>query len=156
MLSTTNAKIAEATMAPVILRSNFIVLFWTSSSSHSTYVRRSSVTAVCFENPVAVYPRLCAHKHINNFKADQMQDLLEAGYTTILSGGGTAESVAMLRGQIESGAMNGPRLIVSGPVNVTRTGKLPTWGSGYAPHPAAMPCSSLPGTPPRAPTQAQL
>ena len=59
-----------------------------------------------------------AHKHINNFKADQMQDLLEAGYTTILSGGGSAESVATLRDQIESGAMNGPRLIVSGPVNV--------------------------------------
>lgn len=59
-----------------------------------------------------------AHKHINNFKANQMQDLLDAGYTTVLSGGGTAESVATLRGQIESGAMNGPRLIVSGPVNV--------------------------------------
>lgn len=59
-----------------------------------------------------------AHKHINNFKADQMQDLLEAGYTTILSGGGSAESVQMLRDQIESGAMNGPRLIVSGPVNI--------------------------------------
>lgn len=59
-----------------------------------------------------------AHKHINSFKADQMQDLLAAGYTTILSGGGTAESVAILRDQIESGAMNGPRLVVSGPVNV--------------------------------------
>ena len=53
-----------------------------------------------------------AHKHINNFKADQMQDLLEAGYTTVLSGGGSAESVQTLRDQIESGAMNGPRLIV--------------------------------------------
>ena len=59
-----------------------------------------------------------AHKHINNFKADQMQDLLEAGYTTVLSGGGSAERVQMLRDQIESGAMNGPRLIVSGPVNI--------------------------------------
>jgi imidazolonepropionase-like amidohydrolase len=59
-----------------------------------------------------------AHKHINNFKADQMQNLLEAGYTTVLSGGGSAESVAATRDQIESGAMNGPRLIVSGPVNV--------------------------------------
>jgi imidazolonepropionase-like amidohydrolase len=59
-----------------------------------------------------------AHKHINNFKADQMQDLLEAGYTTILSALGSPESVQMLRDQIESGAMNGPRLIVSGPVNI--------------------------------------
>jgi imidazolonepropionase-like amidohydrolase len=59
-----------------------------------------------------------AHKHINNFKPDQMQDLLEAGYTTILSGGGSPESVQMLRDQIEAGSMNGPRLIVSGPVNI--------------------------------------
>lgn len=59
-----------------------------------------------------------AHKHINTFKANQMQDLLEAGYTTVLSGGGSSESVATTRDQIESGAMNGPRLFVSGPVNV--------------------------------------
>jgi len=32
-----------------------------------------------------------AHKHINNFKKEQMQSLIEAGYTTVLAGGGPAD-----------------------------------------------------------------
>src|SRR5881296_198331 len=57
-----------------------------------------------------------AHRHINtgpNEKA-QMQALLEAGYTTILSGGGPAEGNITLREHIEKGLINGPRIIPSG------------------------------------------
>jgi imidazolonepropionase-like amidohydrolase len=57
-----------------------------------------------------------AHRHINtgpNEKA-QMQALLEAGYTTILSGGGPAEGNITLRDHIEKGIINGPRIIPSG------------------------------------------
>jgi len=57
-----------------------------------------------------------AHRHINtgaNEKA-QMQAQLEAGYTTILSGGGPAEGNITLRDHIESGQINGPRVIPSG------------------------------------------
>jgi len=57
-----------------------------------------------------------AHRHINtgpNEKA-QMQALLEAGYTTILSGGGPAEGNIALRDHIEKGFINGPRIIPSG------------------------------------------
>jgi imidazolonepropionase-like amidohydrolase len=57
-----------------------------------------------------------AHRHINtgpNEKA-QMQAQLEAGYTTILSGGGPAEGNITLRDHIESGLINGPRIIPSG------------------------------------------
>lgn len=57
-----------------------------------------------------------AHKHINtgpNEKA-QMQDLLEAGYTTVLSGGGPAEGNITLRDHIDKGLINGPRIIPSG------------------------------------------
>jgi len=57
-----------------------------------------------------------AHRHINtgpNEKA-QMQALLEAGYTTILSGGGPAEGNLTLRDHIEKGMINGPRIIPSG------------------------------------------
>src|SRR5262244_1402771 len=57
-----------------------------------------------------------AHRHINtgpNEKA-QMQALLEAGYTTILSGGGPAEGNITLRDHIEKGLINGPRIIPSG------------------------------------------
>lgn len=56
------------------------------------------------------------HKHINtgpNEKAE-MQALLEAGYTTILSGGGPAEGNLTLRDHIEKGLINGPRIIPSG------------------------------------------
>jgi imidazolonepropionase-like amidohydrolase len=57
-----------------------------------------------------------AHRHINtgpNEKA-QMQALLEAGYTTILSGGGPADGNITLREHIEKGGINGPRVIPSG------------------------------------------
>ncbi len=57
-----------------------------------------------------------AHRHINtgpNEKA-QMQAQLEAGYTTILSGGGPADGNITLRDHIEKGLINGPRIIPSG------------------------------------------
>jgi imidazolonepropionase-like amidohydrolase len=61
-----------------------------------------------------------AHRHINtgpNEKA-QMQALLEAGYTTILSGGGPAEGNITLRDHIDKGVINGPRIIPSGSVRL--------------------------------------
>src|SRR6202043_2409731 len=63
------------------------------------------------------------HRHINtgpNEKA-QMQQLLEAGYTTILFGGGPAEGNLTLRDHIEKGVINGPRIIPSGSVRLTGT-----------------------------------
>jgi imidazolonepropionase-like amidohydrolase len=63
------------------------------------------------------------HKHVNtgpNEKA-QMQSLLEAGYTTILAGGGQAENNLALRDHIESGMINGPRVIPSGQVSLRQT-----------------------------------
>ena len=59
-----------------------------------------------------------AHRHIDtgpNEKAE-MQALLEAGYTTILSGGGPAEGNITLRDHIDQGLINGPRIIPSGRV----------------------------------------
>jgi imidazolonepropionase-like amidohydrolase len=56
------------------------------------------------------------HRHINtgpNEKA-QMQALLEAGYTTVLSGGGPADGNIALRDHIDKGVINGPRIIPSG------------------------------------------
>src|SRR5438132_10671133 len=61
-----------------------------------------------------------AHRHINtgpNEKA-QMQAQLEAGYTTILSGGGPAEGNITLRDHLEQGLINGPRIIASGALRV--------------------------------------
>jgi len=57
-----------------------------------------------------------AHRHINTGpnEKQQMQALLEAGYTTILSGGGPADGNITLRDHIEQGVINGPRIIPSG------------------------------------------
>jgi imidazolonepropionase-like amidohydrolase len=57
-----------------------------------------------------------AHRHINTGPDEkaQMQALLEAGYTTVLSGGGPADGNITLRDRIDSRAINGPRIIPSG------------------------------------------
>jgi imidazolonepropionase-like amidohydrolase len=64
-----------------------------------------------------------AHRHINTGPDEkaQMQALLEAGYTTILSGGGPADGNITLRDRIDQGLINGPRIIPSGRVALTLT-----------------------------------
>ena len=60
------------------------------------------------------------HKHVNNYNADQMKLLIEAGYTTVLAGGGPAEQNLALRDRIEKGEI-GPRIIPSGQINLRQT-----------------------------------
>jgi len=57
-----------------------------------------------------------AHRHVNTGASEkaQMQQLLDAGYTTILSGGGPAEGNITLRDHIDQGVIKGPRIIPSG------------------------------------------
>jgi imidazolonepropionase-like amidohydrolase len=64
-----------------------------------------------------------AHRHINTGPNEkvQMQELLEAGYTTILSGGGPAEGNITLRDHIEKGIINGPRIIPTGSIRLNNT-----------------------------------
>src|ERR1700749_2776188 len=64
-----------------------------------------------------------AHKHINAgpTEKEQMQSLLEAGYTTVLSGGGPGDGNITLRDHIESGAINGPRIIPSERIDLRGT-----------------------------------
>jgi len=64
-----------------------------------------------------------AHKHINTgpSEKEQMQSLLEAGYTTVLSAGGPGDGNLTLRDRIESGLINGPRIIPSERVNLRGT-----------------------------------
>jgi imidazolonepropionase-like amidohydrolase len=63
------------------------------------------------------------HKHVNGGpnEAVQMQSLLEAGYTTVLIGGGQADNNIGLAERVNSGKVNGPRLIPSGQVNLRQT-----------------------------------
>ena len=64
-----------------------------------------------------------AHRHINTGPEEkaQMQALLEAGYTTILSGGGPADGNITLRDHIDQGLINGPRIIPSGRVALNQS-----------------------------------
>jgi imidazolonepropionase-like amidohydrolase len=61
-----------------------------------------------------------AHRHINTSpdEREEMQAQLEAGYTTILSGGGPADGNIVLRDRIDSGEINGPRIIPSGRIGL--------------------------------------
>jgi imidazolonepropionase-like amidohydrolase len=63
-----------------------------------------------------------AHRHINTGPDEkaQMQAQLEAGYTTILSGGGPADGNITLRDRIDSGQINGPRIIPSGQLRLNQ------------------------------------
>ena len=64
-----------------------------------------------------------AHRHIINgneerwFKeqsTDRMREFLEAGYTTLMSGGGPFPGILELKRRVDSGALKGPRIITSG------------------------------------------
>jgi imidazolonepropionase-like amidohydrolase len=61
------------------------------------------------------------HKHVNNYNAEQMKSLIEAGYTTVLAGGGQADQNIALRDRIDKGEMVGPRIIPSGQINLRQT-----------------------------------
>ena len=57
-----------------------------------------------------------AHRHLT-FRPDaatEMHKLLEAGFTTVLSGGGAPEQQVAVRDQIDKGQIVGPRIIPSG------------------------------------------
>jgi len=67
------------------------------------------------------------HRHIIGGNAEQwlkdqaaqrMQEFLEAGYTTLLAGGGPAEGNLELKRRIESGQLKGPRVIPAAQVNL--------------------------------------
>jgi imidazolonepropionase-like amidohydrolase len=61
------------------------------------------------------------HKHVNNYNAEQMKSLIEAGYTTVLAGGGPADQNIALRDRIDKGEWIGPRIIPSGQINLRQT-----------------------------------
>ncbi|HEY9462693.1 MAG TPA: hypothetical protein VIR54_06370, partial [Vicinamibacterales bacterium] len=56
-----------------------------------------------------------AQRYLKEQAADRMREFLEAGYTTLLSGGGAAEPVLELKKRIDSGQLKGPRIIPSAP-----------------------------------------
>ena len=68
-----------------------------------------------------------AHRHVIRGNPDQwfkeqaaarMQEFLEAGYTTLMSGGGPVPGIIQLKARIEKGDLKGPRIITSGRADV--------------------------------------
>ena len=67
-----------------------------------------------------------AHRHIirgdsrqwiDEQAADRLQEFLEAGYTTLMSGGGPVPGILDLKRLVDSGELAGPRIITSGRVD---------------------------------------
>jgi enamidase len=63
------------------------------------------------------------HRHIISGNSDQwfarqaqmrMQEFLEAGYTTLMSGGGPVPGIVQLQQRIDKGEIKGPRIVTSG------------------------------------------
>lgn len=113
-LTITNARIVIANGA-VIERGSIVVRGGKIASVAAGAPTAASGQTIDAKGMTAMPGFIDAHRHINtgpNEKA-QMQAQLEAGYTTILSGGGPAEGNLTLRDHIEKGQINGPRIIPS-------------------------------------------
>lgn len=118
----TNARIIVGT-GTVIPSGAIVVRGGKIVSVNAGSVGTQGLTVIDAKGMSAMPGFIDAHKHINtgpNEKA-QMQSLLEAGYTTILSAGGPGDGNLTLRDHIESGMINGPRIIPSERVNLRST-----------------------------------
>ena len=121
-LTITNARIISAN-GSVIERGSIIVRAGNIVSVAPGAPSTAGGTIVDARGMTAMPGFIDAHRHINTGPEEkqQMQALLEAGYTTILSGGGPADGNITLRDHIDKGLINGPRIIPSGRVSLTDT-----------------------------------
>ncbi|PWU08532.1 MAG: hypothetical protein C5B51_07695 [Terriglobia bacterium] len=114
-LTITNARIVTGTGA-VIDRGSIVVRGGKIVSAAAGAPSTPSGRTIDAKGMTAMPGFIDGHRHINTGpnEKEQMQALLEAGYTTILSGGGPAEGNITLRDHIDKGTINGPRIIPSG------------------------------------------
>src|SRR6185295_11025291 len=112
-LTITNARIITANGAAIergsiVVRAGKIVSVAAGAPSAAAGKTGSNKT-IDAKGMAAMPGFIDAHRHINTGpnEKEQMQALLEAGYTTILSGGGPAEGNITLRDHIDKGQING-------------------------------------------------
>jgi len=116
-LTITNARIIVANgtvieRGSIVVRAGRIV----SAGAGAALIPATPAGRTIDANGMTAMPGLIdAHRHINTGPDEkaQMQALLEAGYTTILSGGGPADGNLTLKNRIDKGVINGPRIIPS-------------------------------------------
>ena len=120
-LTITNARIIGSN-ATVIERGSIVVRDGKIVSVAAGAPSSTSGKVVDAKGMSAMPGFIDAHRHINTGPSEkaQMQAQLEAGYTTILSGGGPADGNITLRNNIESGRINGPRIIPSGQLRLNQ------------------------------------
>src|SRR5580698_6857092 len=114
-LTITNARIIGPN-GSVIERGSIVVRAGKIASVSSGAPAAASGKIIDAKGMTAMPGFIDGHRHINTGPDEkaQMQALLEAGYTTVLSGGGPAEGNIALRDHIDKGMINGPRVIPSG------------------------------------------
>jgi imidazolonepropionase-like amidohydrolase len=114
-LTITNARIIGPN-GNVIERGSILVRAGKIASVAAGAPSSSSGKTIDAKGMTAMPGFIDGHRHINTGpnEKEQMQALLEAGYTTILSAGGPADGNITLRDHINTGAINGPRIIPSG------------------------------------------
>ena len=120
-LTITNARIIGPN-ASVIERGSIVVRAGKIVSVTAGQPSPSAGSVIDAKGMSAMPGFIDAHSHFNtgpNEKA-QMQAQLEAGYTTLLSAGGPADGNITLRDRIESGQINGPRIIPSGSLRLNQ------------------------------------
>jgi imidazolonepropionase-like amidohydrolase len=118
-LTITNARIITANGA-VIERGSIVVRAGKIVSVAAGAPSAASGKTIDAKGMTAMPGFIDGHRHINTGPNEktQMQALLEAGYTTVLSGGGPADGNITLRDHIDKGLINGPRIIPSGSIRL--------------------------------------
>ena len=120
-LTITNARIIGPD-ATVIERGSIVVRGGKIASVNAGAPRSPAGRTIDAKGMTAMPGFIDAHRHFNTgpMEKEQMQAQLEAGYTTLLSGGGPADGNITLRDRIESGQINGPRIIPSGALRLNQ------------------------------------
>jgi imidazolonepropionase-like amidohydrolase len=115
----TNARIIVGN-GDVINQGSIVIRSGRIASVSAGAANVSGIQAIDARGMTAMAGFIDGHRHVNTGPDEkvQMLQLLEAGYTTILSGGGPAEGNLTLKDHIEKGIIKGPRIIPSGRVEL--------------------------------------
>jgi imidazolonepropionase-like amidohydrolase len=107
----------------VIERGSIVVRGGRIASVAAGAAAPAGLTAIDLRGMTAMPGFIDGHRHVNTGPDEkaQMQALLDAGYTTVLSGGGPAEGNITLRDHIDSGQIKGPRIIPSGRLDLAES-----------------------------------
>jgi imidazolonepropionase-like amidohydrolase len=124
----TNARIIDGTGA--VIESGMIVVTDGRIERVSTgNLRRRGVTRIDAQGMTAMPGFIDAHRHIMSgddatwFAEEsvvRMQEFLDAGFTTLMSGGGPIPGILELERRIDSGELVGPRIVTSGRADPAR------------------------------------